>query len=144
MRRLFSLAAVAMLASGSTLVCGQTPVPPVPTTVQLPTFHVFTVQTTVSVPDRGGMSLVGMARGADGSVIRGPLANRGLASSRGASGVDASATVIDNRELDRAVLAAAAGGGVAGAAVSKAAELSRNVGRAASNAPPGSLAAIRQ
>src|SRR6266550_789068 len=79
------------------------------TTVQLPTFSFFTVQTTVSVPDGGGMSLGGINRAADGTVTRGmaPL-NRGIGSTRGASGVSVHATIIDRDEMDKAVLAEAA------------------------------------
>ena len=80
------------------------------TTVQLPTFSVFTVQTTVSVPDGGGISLGGIDRGVDSTVNRnsGLTRNRGLGSSRTASGVSVSATIIDREEMDRAVLAEAA------------------------------------
>src|SRR5205085_7623767 len=69
----------------------------------------FTVQTTVSVADGGGMSLGGINRAADGTVTRGmaPL-NRGIGSSRGASGVSVHATIIDREEMDKAVLAEAA------------------------------------
>jgi len=86
------------------------PLPGVPTTVQLPTFSVFSVQTTVSVPDRGGMSLGGLNYGGDGRSVRGfgPLGSRGIGSGRAASGVSVGATIIDNAELDRAVLAEAA------------------------------------
>jgi len=145
MGRLIGLMAMAILAGSGSFALGQNPQPPVPTTVQLPSFHVFTVQTTVSVPDRGGMVLGGIDRGADGRVTRGlgPLANRGGGSSRGASGVSATATIIDSRELDAAVLAAAAGGKSAEIAAAKAAELSRSVARSVSSPLPGSVAAIR-
>jgi hypothetical protein len=146
MRRLIRLATAAILVGGGSAAWAQAPLPPVPTMVQLPTFHVFTVQTTVSVPDRGGMSIAGASRGADGRVTRGlgPLANRGGGSSRGASDVSATATIIDSRELDAEVLAAAAGGGIADRANVKAAELSRSVARSASSPLPGSVAAIRE
>ena len=39
--------------------------------VQLPTFHYFTVNTTVSVPDRGSVYLGGVKRGAIRSSSRG-------------------------------------------------------------------------
>jgi len=85
------------------------PPPQVPTTVQLPTFSFFTVQTTVSVPDGGGASLGGIGRAGDRSTTRGigPLKNRGLASTRGASSMTVHARIIDNHELDEAVLAQA-------------------------------------
>src|SRR5262245_28550000 len=90
--------------------------PQAPTTVQLPTFSVFTVQTTVSVPDSGGALLGGINRGASGSASRGfgPLRNRALGSSRVASGVSVSATILDQDEIDRAVLAAAVKNGIPG------------------------------
>jgi hypothetical protein len=86
-----------------------------PTTVQLPTFQVFSVNTTVSVPDGGGALLGGINRAADSSVTRGlplgkgPLTtNRGLASTRSAANMSVHATIIDHHELDQAVLARAA------------------------------------
>ena len=80
------------------------------TTVQLPSFSVFSVNTTVSVPDRGGMYLGGVSHARDGSTTRGfgPLANRGVGSDRAASGVSVHATIHDLDELDKAVLAEAA------------------------------------
>src|SRR4051812_25435902 len=80
------------------------------TTVQLPSYSVFTVQTTVSVPDGGGAYLGGLKSGASNSSRFGigPLSNRGLSSSRSASGMSVSATVIDHAEIDRAILAEAA------------------------------------
>ncbi|WP_254509413.1 hypothetical protein [Anatilimnocola floriformis] len=88
--------------------------------VQLPTFQVFSVDTTVSVPDGGGMLLGGMNRAADSSVTRGlPLGsklpglgrlgtNSGISSTRSASNMSVHASIIDNHELDEAVLATAA------------------------------------
>jgi hypothetical protein len=145
MRRLSWFAAAAIFVCGGSSVWGQAVPPSAPTTVQLPSFSFFTVQTTVSVPDSGGMRVGGISRGADGRATRGlgPLANRGGGSSRGASDVSATATIIDHRELDAAVLAAAAGGGAAEITAAKAAALSRNVGRPAGNPLPGSVAAIR-
>src|SRR5262245_56452667 len=109
--RLFLLLTALAVGSASNLMAQvQVPQPQVPTTVQLPTFSVFTVQTTVSVPDSGGAFLGGLSRARDGSTTRGfgPLKNRGLASSRGASGMSIHARIIDNHELDEAVLAEAA------------------------------------
>lgn len=81
-----------------------------PTTVQLPTFQVFSVNTTVSVPDGGGALLGGINRAADRSVSRGvgPFANRGIASTRSSSNMSVHATIIDHQELDEAILAQAA------------------------------------
>lgn len=82
------------------------------TTVQLPTFSVFTVSTTVSVPDGGGVFLGGVNRAADGRVERGvpgvPFRNRSIGSTRSASGMHVSATIIDHKEMDEAILAEAA------------------------------------
>jgi hypothetical protein len=122
--------------------------PPVPaaTTVQLPTFSVFTVQTTVSVPDRGTAYLGGISRGADGSTVRGigPLGSRGIGGTRGASGISASATIIDHSELDRAILAKAAEarGTPANPQAAKATELSRGIARG--DGTLESVAAIRE
>ena len=41
------------------------------TTVQLPSFSIFSVNTTVSVPDSGGMYLGGVNRARDSSTTRG-------------------------------------------------------------------------
>lgn len=113
------------------------------TTVQLPTFSVFNVTTTVSVPDRGGISLGGVDRGVDATVSRGPIRNRASSGSRTASGMSVHATIIDHSELDRAVLASAAA--KRGTEFAKADSLSRGVGRAESaSAPPDSVAAIRE
>jgi hypothetical protein len=112
---------------------GPQPSPPLPaTTVQLPTFSYFTVNTTVSVPDRGGAYLGGVNRARDGSWSRGfgPLANRSLGGDRMASGVSVHATIIDHEELDRAVLAEAAARRVpADPAEAKAGALTRHIGR---------------
>jgi hypothetical protein len=134
---------LASAASGQAPV-GQ-PLPGVPTTVQLPTFSVFSVQTTVSVPDRGGMYLGGLNYGADGRSVRGfgPLGSRGIGSGRVASGVSVGATIIDNAELDRAVLAEAARRRGASPATSdgKAAEIAATI--APSRGPIESVAALR-
>jgi hypothetical protein len=84
-----------------------------PTTVQLPTFSFFTVNTTVSVPDSGGTYLGGLLRGRDSSSMRGlapfpGLASRGIASERSAGGMSIRAWIHDFRKLDDAILAEAA------------------------------------
>src|SRR5947208_2620328 len=110
--RWFSLLAAVVIFAGGSIAQGQVAQPqPLPaTTVQLPTFSVFTVQTTVSVPDGGGIALGGIDRGVDSTVNRnsGLTRNRGIGSSRTASGVSVSATIIDRDEMDRAILAEAA------------------------------------
>lgn len=84
-----------------------------PTTVQLPTFSFFTVNTTVSVPDRGGTYLGGLLRGSDSSTTRGlapfpGLANRGIGSERSAAGMSVRAWIHDFRKMDESLLAEAA------------------------------------
>src|SRR5262245_64820 len=116
------------------------------TTVQLPTFSVFTVQTTVSVPDGGHSFLGGINRAAIGNASRG-LANRGVGGSRVASGVGVSATITDHGEIDRALRAEAAAkrGASADATAAKAAAISKSVPRAETKtALPDSVAAIRE
>ena len=87
----------------------QAPQPNLPTTVQLPTFRFFSVNTTVSVPDKGAAYLAGISRASDGSAARGvgPLRSRATGSARSASMMSVHATIIDHGELDRAVLAEA-------------------------------------
>jgi hypothetical protein len=135
------------------------PQPQVPTTVQLPSFSFFTVQTTVSVPDGGGAYLGGIGRGASGSTMRGigPLKNRASGSTRAASGVSVSATIIDREEIDRALLATAAAnrGQAADPIASKAAALTTAVAKSSPTPAarfeagkavhlPDSVAAIRE
>jgi hypothetical protein len=128
------------------------------TTVQLPTFRFFTVQTSVSVPDGGGAYLGGMKTARDSSLTRGfgPFRNRGIGSDRGAAGMSVHATIIDLKEMDDAILAEAAAGRPGAAAfdpdAARAELLSRHVGKtftsattASSDPEPlaGSVAAIR-
>jgi hypothetical protein len=77
-------------------------------TVQEPSLETFGVGTTVSVPDRGRMSLGGVGRGAASRSISGPF-RRGTSmglSSQG-SGLSVGVRVQDLAELDRATLDAA-------------------------------------
>lgn len=84
-----------------------------PTTVQLPTFHFFTVQTAVSVPDRGGTTLGSLQRALEGSRARGLgkgplLGNRATSSARTGGGMSVHATIHDLAAMDEALLSAAA------------------------------------
>ena len=104
-----------LLGASSLLACGLAGIASAqpPTTVQLPTFSFFTVNTTVSVPDRGGTYLGGLLRGRDSSTTRGlapfpGLANRGIGSERSAGGMSVRAWIHDFRKLDDALLAEAA------------------------------------
>ena len=126
-----------------------------PTTVQLPTFSFFTVNTSVSVPDSGGSYLGGLMRGRDSSSMRGlapfPLAaNRGLSSDRMAGGMSIRAWIHDFRKLDDALLAEAAGKGretdpaaVGGKALADSLEKSP-AGNPSAEAPLLSVADIRR
>jgi len=78
-----------------------------PIRVQLPTFHVFGVSTTVLVPDRGSAYLGGVNSARRGGQQFGP-GNRAYGRTTSAGGVSASATIIDLGEMDRALLAEAA------------------------------------
>ncbi|HUG68828.1 MAG TPA: hypothetical protein VMM76_13860 [Pirellulaceae bacterium] len=113
--------------------------------VQLPTYHVFSVRTTVSVPDGGAAYLGGVTRGAWGSSSRGVpglsqvpgvnrlFTNRSFGSSVSSSHAYATATIIDHAEMDRMVLAEAAARrgelGVASETERRAAHLSAFVAR---------------
>ena len=82
------------------------------TTVQLPTFNFFTVSTSVSVPDRGGVALGGVNRSSSGSNAFGPPLgpkNRSIGVSNSASTMSVHVQIHDLRELDRQVLGHAAG-----------------------------------
>jgi hypothetical protein len=127
--------------------------------VQLPTFRVFTLSTTVSVPDQGSVSLGGVdyARSASVSrgvpvggrlpVVGGPLRSHATGHSIGANRVSVTATIIDHREWDEAIRAMATEqpqGNPREEAIARRAEfLSRHVARHASaidrTADPGSM-----
>jgi hypothetical protein len=151
--RLATLSATLLLLIAATVHAQQAvPVGQLPaTTVQLPSFSIFSVNTTVSVPDRGGMYLGGDRRARDGSTTRGfgPLANRGIGSDRAASGVTVHVAIHDLDELDKAVLAdAAAKRGPIDPDLAKAELIRRGVAKGASGSagasqPADSVAAIR-
>lgn len=107
--------------------------------VMLPTQEIFSVGTTVVVPDGGAMYLGGVSRAREGSVSRGvPLLGGPLVQQRGygrefsRSGASVHARIIDLDELDREVLAAARAargeGVIAGEATSAAAGRAAAVG----------------
>lgn len=128
------------------------------TTVQLPTFRFFTVQTAVSVPDSGGAYLGGLSSGASSSSRRGiplmikdpwiaPLmGSRGIAHSAATSGASVHATIIDHEELDREALAEAASRLSPPSETDvKAGELSRRAEASGEQAAPlASVASIRR
>ena len=155
MRRALALAGLGGLLLVGTASGQQQPQSLPPTTVQLPSFSFFSVNTTVSVPDRGGMYLGGVDRARDARTTRGfgPLAGRGIGGDRVAGGMSVRTTIIDHDELDRAVRAeAAARRAAADPAVAKAEAISGHVGRDSPLAAtsgregsslPDSVAAIR-
>ncbi len=80
-------------------------------TVQLPTFHFFTLNTSVLVPDGGDAFLGGVNRATSGRNERGipglpgrPFTNTGIGGSTVASGVSVSAQIHDLDAMDRAIL----------------------------------------
>ena len=88
--------------------------------LQLPTFHNFSVRTSVLAPDRGGTYLGGVGRSSSRSAAYGMpgagrlpgvdrlFGNRALDHTAGGSNASVHVTVIDQEEMDRAVLAEAA------------------------------------
>ena len=89
--------------------------------VQLPTFHFFSVSTTVSVPDGGDAFLGGIGLNSSGRVERGipglpsrPFTNIATGSSTGAAMASVHAEIQDLEAMDRAVLATAASLGADG------------------------------
>jgi hypothetical protein len=134
--------------------------------IQLPTFHYFTVSTTVSVPDSGGAFLGGVKRARYGMTSRGIpglnkvpgisrlFRNRGSGASLTSAGASVTATIIDHAEMDALLLGEAAGRRPAGTALTatdrKALILSSHIGRPSEaglrlggGAPRESVAAIR-
>jgi hypothetical protein len=75
--------------------------------VQLPSYSMFGVNTSVSVPDRGSVSLGGIGRSSIGSTAFGPTAglrNRGFGRNLSGSVTSVRATIHDFDALDRATL----------------------------------------
>jgi len=81
------------------------------TTVQLPTFNFFTISTTVLVPDRGGMALGGINSASGATRTNGgPLATqRAGGSVLGGGNISVGVQIHDLKEMDRQLLAGAAG-----------------------------------
>jgi hypothetical protein len=124
--------------------------------VQLPSFHFFTVSTTVSVPDRGAAYLGGVRRGASGRVGRGvPFLskapglgrlgrNDALGASLSTGDVSVTATIIDHDELDEAVLSEARKRRGAAAAVDATPREAAVASPVPSSAPVASVAELRR
>jgi hypothetical protein len=80
-------------------------------TVQLPSYHYFSVQTSVLVPDRGIVSLGGVNRSASGQNqfgAPGLRGNRATGAAAQASGLSISAQIHDFEAMDQALLEQAA------------------------------------
>ena len=94
------------IATGSAVAqqCGTTAHWPGGTTVQLPTFSFFSVNTTVTVPDRGSAYLGGVNRAASGRNEFGapllPFRNLGIGRQVGASSMWVTATIHDFEAMD--------------------------------------------
>lgn len=124
-------------------------------TVQLPTFHFFSVNTTVSVPDGGDVLLGGIGRSASGRSERGipgmpirPFDNVATGRTTGASNISVSAQIHDFDAMERALL----GSDIVSTApvrpplaTAPAAQLAVKIGSApvAGSAPVGSVAALK-
>lgn len=75
--------------------------------VQLPNYSSFSVNTTVVVPDRGGMWIGGGGHSSFGGLRSAPPGQMLRTVRQGATGVGVAAWVHDHTELDRATLAKA-------------------------------------
>jgi len=93
-RDLQTLALLVMFATVTAPVSAQV--------VQLPTIRTFSYSGTVVVPDRGTASLGGGAAASSGFRSRG--LSRGVGAGAATGGASVSATIIDQRALDRAIL----------------------------------------
>jgi hypothetical protein len=114
---LWSIATVAVIYFAANSAAAQANRANVPTVVQLPTFHFFTVDTTVLVPDGGDAFLGGVNSGSAASQQSGipglggrPFTNSAMASSAAASGVSVSAQIHDFDAMDKALLGGEAQG----------------------------------
>ena len=141
MSRTIALCAAASVLAYATTASAQA------TTVQLPTFSFFTVNTTVLVPDGGSAYMGGIGRAASGSTSRGipglggrPFANTATAGSTSAGGISVSAQIHDMEAMDQALL----NQGVASRPDAAQLFAARKAAGVARNAAPQSLADIRQ
>lgn len=112
--------------------------------VQLPTVNRFSINTVVSVPDGGTLSLGGVSRSSGGSIssgvpgLRGPLgrpfSNRSSGASLAGSRASVKVRILSSREMSEDVLAAARAARPANYEAIQAQErkadfLTRNIGR---------------
>jgi hypothetical protein len=118
-------------------------------TIQLPSYSSFGVSTTVSVPDRGSMSLGGVGRSSTGSTAFGPgfgPRSRAFGRQTSASSVTVHTTIHDFDAMDKQLL----GQAKQSYASSKSARVAEVAGSSsagsgsAGSAPPGSVAEARR
>lgn len=121
-----------------------------PAVVQLPSFSTFGVYTSVSVPDRGSISLGGVGRSSMGSTAFGPgffPGNRSFGRSMSSSNTSLHATIHDFDTLDRVTLAQAHDGQPAkgrGSLGDRARRLAAAHESSAGRVPEGSVADARR
>ena len=135
------LVAVGLWLASGTLCLAQQPIG-IP--VQLPVVNRFSINTVVSVPDGGTLSLGGISRSSEGSISQGvpglsgpfgrPFANRASGRSTSRSGASVKVQILSSREMSEDVLAAARAARPANyeeiqARERKADFLTRNIGR---------------
>lgn len=106
-RLLITIAVIALLSA----ICSASIAQNVPASaVQLPTFGYNTVNTTVSVPDRGGVYMGGIKRSSSGRVESGspllPFKNRSIGNESSATSFSAHAYIHDFEAMDEAALSA--------------------------------------
>jgi hypothetical protein len=82
-------------------------------TVQLPSFHYNTTNTTVLVPDQGDAFLGGIGRNSSSRVERGP-SNHAIGGMNSAGGTRVSAQIHDLDAMDRELLGGSGAAGLAG------------------------------
>jgi hypothetical protein len=114
--------------------------------IQLPSFHQFSVDTTVVVPDSGAASVAGNRSGRAGrSNFNGLPPARGAGIDRGASGASVHAQIHDPATRERELTLRAKQGGASGQRKSSLQSGSRTIGRTpAMDAPLPSVAEIRR
>jgi hypothetical protein len=114
--------------------------------IQLPSFHQFSVDTTVVVPDSGAASVAGNRSGRAGrSNFNGLPPARAAGIDRGASGASVHAQVHDPAARERELALRAKQGGAIGQRKSSVQPGSRAIGRApAVDTPLPSVAEIRR
>ena len=113
--------------------------------IQLPSYHVFGIGTSVLVPDQGSAVLGGVNRALSGQSSRGwPLPGSSTRSHvRGSRSAQVQVTILDHREWDAAVLAQAATPQVATTATQiRARRISGQLAQTATAGPLESTAAL--